>query len=75
MDAILQFFRGIGDAIVSIFDFIFSMVGDLVYLVGLTGKFLAHIPSYFSWLPPQLLSVLLSTFAIVVLYKVFGREG
>lgn len=75
MDAILQFFAGIGNAITAIFDFIFSMVGDLVYLVGLTGKFLAHVPSYFSWLPPQLLAILVSLFAIVVLYKVFGREG
>lgn len=75
MDALLQFFQGIGTAITSIFDFIFSMVSDLVYLVGLTGKFLAHIPSYFSWLPPQLLTLLVSIFSIVVLYKIFGREG
>lgn len=75
MDAIIQFFQGIGTAITSLFDFLFSMVSDLVYLIGLTGKFLAQIPKYFSWLPPQLLSILVSIFAIVVLYKIFGREG
>lgn len=75
MDALLKFFEGIGTAITSVFDFCFSMVSDLVYLVGVTGKFLSHIPSYFNWLPPQLLGLLVSIFAIVVLYKIFGREG
>lgn len=75
MDALLQFFQGIGNAITSFFDFIFSFLGDIVYLVQLTGKFLAAIPGYFSWLPPELLSLIGIIFTIVVLYKVLGREG
>lgn len=75
MDSILQFLTGIGDAIVSFFDVIFSFLRDTVYLVQLTGKFLAAIPSYFSWLPPQLLGLLVAIFSIVVLYKILGREG
>lgn len=51
MDALLQFIEGIGSAITAFFDFLFSLVGDLVYLVQLTGKFLVAIPGYFSWLP------------------------
>lgn len=75
MDAILNFFSGIADAISSLFDFVFGIVSDLVYLVGLTGKFLAQIPAYFSWLPSQLVTLLVTIFAIVVLYKILGREG
>lgn len=75
MDALLQFFQGIGNAITAFFDFVFSFLGDLVYLVKLTGKFLAAIPGYFSWLPPELLALLSVIFSIVVLYKVLGREG
>lgn len=75
MDAILNFFSGIADAVSSLFDFVFGVVSDLVYLVGLTGKFLAQIPAYFSWLPSQLVTLLVTIFAIVVLYKILGREG
>lgn len=75
MDAILNFFSGIADAVSSLFDFVFGIVSDLVYLVGLTGKFLSQIPAYFSWLPSQLVTLLVTIFAIVVLYKILGREG
>lgn len=75
MDALLQFFQGIGNAITNFFDFLFSLVGDLVYLIQLTGKFLVSIPGYFSWLPPELLALIGTIFTIVVLYKVLGREG
>lgn len=75
MDAVLQFFQGIGNAITSFFDFVFSLVGDLVYLIQLTGKFLVAIPGYFSWLPPELLALIGTIFTIVVLYKILGREG
>lgn len=75
MQEILNFFKGIGDAIVAAFDFLISFFGDLVYIVQLTGKFLLQIPSYFSWLPGELLAILGIIFAIVVIYKIMGREG
>lgn len=75
MDAILQFFGGIADAVGAAFDFLVGLISDLVYLVQLTGKFLAQIPVYFSWLPAELLTLIVLIFTIVVLYKVLGREG
>lgn len=75
MDALLQFFDGIATAITSAFDFVFSFFVDLVYLVGLTGRFLLQIPSYFSFLPDELLASLITLFSLVVLYKIIGREG
>lgn len=75
VDAIIKFFTGIADAIAAGFGFLFSLIGDLVYLVQLTGKFLFQIPLYFSWLPGELLAMLVLIFTIVVLYKVLGREG
>lgn len=75
MDAIIRFFEGIGDAVISVFEFFISFLSDLVYIVRLTGKFLAQIPSYFSWLPPGVLALIVTIFGIVVLYKVLGREG
>lgn len=75
MDAIIGFFSGLVDVIGGLVDFVIGLIGDLVYLAQITGKAVASIPSYFSWVPPQVLALLLSIFAVVVLYKILGREG
>ena len=75
MDALLQFFKGIGNAITSVIDFVIGFFQDLVYLIQLTGRFLAQIPNYFSWLPSVVTTMLIVLFSIVVVYKILGREG
>lgn len=75
MDSVIEFFKGIGAAIVSVFDFLVSFFEDLVYVITLLGKFIAQIPSYFSWLPTELIVILSSILAVVVIYKIMGREG
>lgn len=57
------------------FEFVFNVFYDIIYLIKLTGVFLARIPEYFSWLPAEIVSLLILIFTIVVLYKVLGREG
>lgn len=74
MQAIVDFLSGIGSAILAGIDFVVSFFEDLVYIIQLTGKFLAQLPSFFSWLPAPVVSVLLTTFAIVVVYKIAGRD-
>ena len=75
MDVIIEFFSGIADAIIALFDFLISFLGDLVYIVQLTGLYLSQIPSYFSWLPAELVTIIVTLFSIVVIYKITGREG
>lgn len=75
MDSVISFFQGIGNAITSAFDFVVSLVSDIVYLIQLTGKFLGQLPAYFSWMPAEISTLLLVLFTIVVLYKILGREG
>lgn len=75
MGAIIDFIKSIADGVLTLIDFVVSFVGDIVYIVQLTGQYLAQIPSYFAWLPPELLTILVTIFAIVVIYKVTGREG
>lgn len=75
MNAIIQFFEGIGNAIVSLVDFVIGLISDLVYLVKFTAEILAEIPSYFSWIPQELTVLLLPIFTFVVLFKIMGREG
>ena len=75
MSAIIDFIQAIADGILTLIDFVVSFVGDIVYIVQLTAQYLAQIPSYFAWLPQELLTILVTIFAIVVIYKVTGREG
>lgn len=75
MDVILEFLSGIGEAIVTAFEFVVNFFGDIVYVIQLTGKFLAQIPVYFAWLPGELVGMLVIIFGVVVIYKILGREG
>lgn len=75
MQVLIDFFSTIGNAIILIFEFIFSFFRDLVYIIKVTGLFLYQIPVYFSWLPSTLISSLVVLFGIVVIYKIMGREG
>lgn len=74
MQALNSFLEGIGSAVMAFFDFVSSLIADTVYLVQLTGRMLAQIPGYFSWLPAPVLAVLVTAVTIAVLYKVLGRE-
>lgn len=75
MKAIADFLQAIGNAIVAAIDFVIGFFQDIVYIIQLTGKVLVQIPSYFSWLPAELLAIILTIFAVVVIYKILGREG
>lgn len=75
MDGIISFLKGIGEAITTAFDFLIGLFEDLIYIIQLLGKVIVSIPGYFSWLPAELVGLLIALFAIVVIYKVMGREG
>lgn len=68
LESIFSFFK-------SIYDFVVSFFEDIVYIIQLTAAFVARIPSYFSWLPAEALTLIVALFAVVVIYKVLGREG
>ena len=74
MSALVGFFTGLADLLRSVIDFFVGLVGDIVYIATLIAKAVAAIPSYFTWLPAPLLSLLLVIFAVVALYKILGRE-
>lgn len=72
---ILDFLEGLWTLVSSVYDFVVGFFEDVVYVIQLTAHFVAKIPDYFSWLPPEALVLVISIFAIVVIYKVLGREG
>ena len=73
ISAIIDWVAGIGEAISSAFDFFVGFLADLVYLVQLTGKMIAQIPSYFSWLPAPILGILITAVSVAVVFKIIGR--
>ena len=70
-----DFLRGIGEAILSVIDFIISLFKDLVYMIQMLADVVVNIPNYFSWLPGEILAILVALISVVVIYKILGREG
>lgn len=75
MSAIIDFLQGIAEAVTAGVEFLLSMIQDVAYVVELTAKFVVDIPTYLSWLPPEIVAIVVSIFAVVVIYKILGREG
>lgn len=75
MDAILGFFSGLADLIGGAVDFLIGFLADLLYIAQLTAKAVGAIPGYLALLPSPVIALLTTIFAVVVLYKIFGREG
>lgn len=75
MSAIIKFFTGIGDLLTGAINFLIGIIADIVYIVQLTGKAITAIPSFFAWLPTPVVTMLVTIFGVVVVYKILGREG
>ena len=73
MRAVLSFLSGIGEAVAGAFAFLWSFLQDIVYMVQLTGRLLAQIPSFFSWLPPELLALIVTALTLYVVLRIIGR--
>lgn len=75
MSALIEFFRGIGAAIVTVIQFVINLFKDLVYMIELLVTVVLNIPNYFSWLPSELITLFIVIISVVVMYKILGREG
>lgn len=75
MTAIINFLQAIATGVQAAIDFLLTMIADVAYVVELTAKFVSQIPGYLSFLPAPVLSMVISMFAVVVIYKILGREG
>lgn len=75
MNVLIDFFKGVGQAITSVIDFVISLFQDLIYMIKLLGQVILNIPNYFSWLPSDIVTLIFLIISIVVVYKILGREG
>lgn len=73
MGAIIDFFTGLASTVSAVIDFVISFFQDLIYIIGMLGTLLLELPSYFGWLPSVCFTLVITTFSIVVIYKVLGR--
>lgn len=73
MDALFQVFQAIGDAIAFGIDFVVTLFLDLVWLIQFLGNIVGAIPSYFSWLPPELLAILVAVIGAAFVLRIMGR--
>lgn len=75
LSTLKDYIVGIGELFTSLYHFVLDFFSDVCYVIKLTAQFVVKIPTYFSWLPAPVLALVVSIFAVVVIYKVLGREG
>lgn len=75
MREILDFLKGLGEIITSLANFVFGLIEDLLYVVRLLGSLVVKIPDMIGFLPSAAVALVVTTFTIVLIYKILGREG
>lgn len=71
----LDLLSNIVDLLVDFFSAVSGLLYDLFMVMGKVKKAVTFIPDLFSWLPDEVGVILISTFTVVIVYKVLGREG
>lgn len=66
--------ESIVEGLLSLFDFLFSMIEDLVYVAALLGDIGGGIAAWLSWLPPLVVSTVVVLIALAIVFRVLGRE-
>lgn len=75
MSAISNFFSSLGELLGAIGQWFIDTLLDLWYAVSMMIDFSLMLPQVFRWLPASAVLVMTMTFAIVIVYKILGREG
>lgn len=73
MQVLIDFISLIGELLLSIVDFVVTLITDIVFIVQLAGQAIAAIPGYFSWLPAPILALVGTGIAVIFIYKIAGR--
>lgn len=75
MQALIDFFKGFAEIISSLVNFVIGIVQDLLYIIQLLGSLIIKIPEMIGWLPSACITLTATIFAVVLIYKILGREG
>lgn len=75
LSKIAEVVTAIGNFISSVVEFIIEFISDIYSVIKLIGTVIVKLPDYFGWLPVSAVTLILTIFGVVVIYKVTGREG
>lgn len=75
LQSIVDFLKNIGDMLLTAWDLVIGFFEDIAYMIKLLTTFVAKIPSYFSWLPVEVVALLVAGLGIVVVLRVIGRSS
>lgn len=76
MQAVINAINGIADGIRAALDFLGGLVADIVSMAEMLADGFLALPTWFGYFfPPEVVVALLAVFAVVVIYKIIGREG
>lgn len=74
-DFLGDMFSNLLDMLSTFFGWVGSLVDGLINLATQVGKAIIAIPSFISWLPDGIVTILITGFGVVAAYKILGREG
>lgn len=75
MQALIDFFKSFAEIISALVNFVIGIIQDLLYVISLLGSLIVKIPDMIGWLPSACITLTISIFGIVLIYKILGREG
>lgn len=74
MQAILDMFTGFFEVVGKVISFVTDFFMDLAFVIRTLGQFVLEIPGYFVWLPAEIIAIIVTIFAVVVIYMILGRK-
>lgn len=76
MSSVINFFKGIADFFSSVVDFVISLFEDLVWVTKTITSLVPKVTEVFgAFLPASIVAILGTILAVVIIYKLLGREG
>lgn len=75
MSTIIDFIKQISSAIVTLINFLITIIQDILQVIELLAISIAKIPTYLVVFPVGLSAILTTVLSIVVIYKILGRTN
>lgn len=66
---------GVLEKLTDIYNVIKDFFGDVASLGSILGGFILDLPSYFVWLPSEIITILMFAFTLLVALRIAGRSS
>lgn len=76
LKAIYEAVIGFFDLVVTLVEFVFGLVKDLLKVIAMLIETVARLPGYLGmFFPSAFVAIFVAIISVVVIYKTVGREG